>query len=370
MAIYIVRRTIQGLLVLFAATFLIYSIFVITPGGPRDQIEELQAQGAQGRPVSQAYIDQVIKRYKLDSPYPVNYLRWLFDPLDTEELDRNDNTRKIQKGLDVNILGMQIKGSGVLTLDFGTSLQVAKGDKSFELVMSRLGNTLALTVSSLLLSIIIALPIGIISAVRQYSRLDYTVTAFSFFGLSMPTFWLGLMLIVFAGVLAKQLNESGWSWVPYFPTGFAYDIDQENNLVNRIYHLVLPVAVLSFVSVAQYSRYVRASMLEVLRQDYVRTAWAKGLAQRAVILRHALRNALIPVITVITLSLPFLFSGAIATETIFSYPGMGQLYFTAVTYVDMPVAMTFLTIITTMIIFSNILADVLYAVADPRIHYS
>ncbi len=370
MAIYIVRRTLQGLLVLFAATFLIYSIFVITPGGPRDQIQELQANGVNGQAVSQAYIDQVIKRYKLDSPYPINYLRWLFDPQDTEELDRNDQTRKIQKGVNVNILGMEIKGSGVLTLDFGTSLQVAKGDKSFELVMSRLGNTVALTLSSLLLSIIIALPVGIISAVRQYSRLDYAVTTFSFFGLSMPTFWLGLMLIVFAGVLAKQLNQNGWTWVPYFPTGFAYDIDQENNLVNRIYHLVLPVTVLSFVNIAQYSRYVRASMLEVLRQDYVRTAWAKGLAQRAVILRHALRNALIPVITVITLSLPFLFSGAIATETIFSYPGMGQLYFTAVTYVDMPVAMTFLTIITTMIIFSNILADVLYAVADPRIHYS
>jgi peptide/nickel transport system permease protein len=137
-----------------------------------------------------------------------------------------------------------------------------------------------------------------------------------------------------------------------------------------MYHLILPVTVLSFVNVASYSRYVRSSMLEVLRQDYVRTAWAKGLAQRTVILRHALRNALIPVITVLTLSLPFLFSGAIVTEQVFSYPGMGKLFITAIFGLDIPLIMAFLLIITTLIVLSNILADVLYAVADPRIHYS
>ncbi len=189
----------------------------------------------------------------------------------------------------------------------------------------RLGNTLALTVTSLLLSLLIAFPIGIISAIRQYSLLDYTVTGFSFVGLSMPTFWLGLMLTIFLGVLAKQLNDSGWTWLPYLPTGYAYDTDQENYIINRIYHLILPVTVLSFVSVAQFSRFIRASMLEVMRQDYVRTAWAKGLGQRSIILRHALRNALIPTITIVSLSLPllFLFSGAVATEQVFSYPGMG-----------------------------------------------
>ncbi|MDQ5825074.1 MAG: ABC transporter permease [Chloroflexota bacterium] len=370
MAIYVIRRLFQGILVLLAATFLTYSIFVITPGGPQDQINELRAQGAGGRPVNERLINQILAAYKLDSPYPVNYLRWLFDPLETQELDRNDNTRYIPKGVDVNILGFQIKGSGLLTGDLGTSLQLAKGTPAMELVYARLGNTLALTVSALLISLLIALPVGIISAVKQYSKLDYTVTTFSFFGLSMPTFWLGLMLIIFAGIIAKQLNQNGWEWMPYLPTGFAYDIDQENNLVNRIYHLVLPVTVLAFVNIAQFARFVRASMLEVLRQDYVRTAWAKGSTQRSVILRHALRNALLPVITIVTLALPFLLSGAIATETIFSYPGMGQLFFAAITVVDLPVAMTFLTIVTILIITSNILADVLYAVVDPRIQYS
>jgi len=159
--------------------------------------------------------------------------------------------------------------------------------------------------------------------------------------------------------------------MPYLPTGFALDgPDQEGNIMNRIYHLVLPVTVLAFVNIAGFSRYVRSSMLEVLRQDYVRTAWAKGLAQRNVILRHALRNALIPVITVVTLSLPFLFSGAIAPETVFAYPGMGSLFVQAIFKLDGPLIMAFLLIITTLIVLSNILADVLYAVADPRIHYS
>lgn len=369
MLAYMVRRSIQGVLVLFAATFLIFSIFIITPGGPKDQIANLMVAG-NGKPTNPALIEQLTKAYKLDTPYPLNYLRWLFDPLDTSEVDRNNNNIVIPKGIDVNILGLQIKGSGVLTMDLGNSVAVAKGRKVLDLMGERMGNTLALTGSALLLSILVAFPIGVISAIRQYSRLDYTVTAFSFFGLSMPTFWMGLMLIIFFGVFAKQLHDGGWTWLPYFPTGFVSDIDQENNILNRIYHLVLPVTVLSFVSVAGFSRYVRASMLEVLRQDYVRTAWAKGLAQRTVIVRHALRNALIPVITVLTLSIPGLFSGAIATETIFSYAGMGQLFITAVTLVDIPLAMAFLLIITTLIIISNILADVLYAVADPRIHYS
>jgi peptide/nickel transport system permease protein len=367
MATYIIRRVIQGIIVLWAATLLIYSILVITPGGPKDQVAA--AAVSQGRSGNAKLAESLLKQYKLDSPYPISYLRWLFDPQDTIALDPDTND-PIQKGIDVNLFGWNIKGSGVLTFDFGTSVTVARGRNVMTLMGGRLGNTLALTTSSLLLSILIALPIGILSAIRQYSKLDYAVTGFSFVGLSMPTFWFGLMLIVFLGVFAKQLHEGGWTWLPYFSTGTAYDVDQQNNIINRIYHLILPVTVLSLVNVAQYSRYVRASMLEVLRQDYVRTAWAKGLSQRTVILRHALRNALIPVITVITLSLPFLFSGAIATETIFRYPGMGQLYITAVTSVDLPLAMSFLLIITALIIFSNLLADVLYAVADPRIHYS
>jgi peptide/nickel transport system permease protein len=236
----------------------------------------------------------------------------------------------------------------------------------------RIGNTLALMGLSTLISILIALPIGIIAAIRQYSRLDYTVTTFSFIGLSMPTFWLGLMLIIVFAILAKQLHDQGWTWLPYLPTGDTTDNEAPGtfNVINRIYHLILPVIVLSFVNIAGLSRYVRSSMLEVLRQDYVRTAWAKGLQQRSVILKHALRNALIPVITILTLTIPTLFSGAIITETIFNYFGMGRLYFQAVTGLDIPLVMGFLLIDVVLIVGANILADVLYAFADPRIRYS
>jgi peptide/nickel transport system permease protein len=188
----------------------------------------------------------------------------------------------------------------------------------------------------------------------------------------MPTFWLGLMMIIVFAVLAKQLHDDGWTWLPYLPTGDTTDNEPEGtfNVINRIYHLILPVIVLSFVNVAGLSRYVRSSMLEVLRQDYVRTAWAKGLQQRSIILKHAMRNALIPVITILTLTIPSLFSGAIITETIFNYFGMGRLYFQAVTALDIPLVMGFLLIDVVLIVLANILADVLYAFADPRIRYS
>lgn len=368
MTTYVIRRFIQGFVVLLLSTFVIYSLLVITPGGPADQIAALSQDRT--KTVSPALLKALLQAYKLDSPYPVNYLRWLFDPLDTTQIDPNDNTREIQKGINFELGPIHIQGAGVLTGDFGNSLQLAKGQNVIKLMTDRMGNTLALTVSALVLSILLAFPIGIISAIRQYSKLDYAVTAFSFVGLSMPTFWLGLMVVIFLAVIPKQLHDAGISWIPFLPTGFAYDTDQQDNTLNRIYHLVLPVTVLAFVNVAQLSRFVRGSMLEVLRQDYVRTAWSKGLAQRTVILRHALRNALIPVITVVTLSLPVLFSGAIATETVFSYPGMGKLFVASIFVLDIPLVMAFLLIITSLIIISNILADVLYAVADPRIHYS
>lgn len=368
MAVYIIRRLIQGFVVLALATLVIYTILIATPGGPRDQVEELRQQSTGSRRVSQAYVESILKAYKLDSPYPINYLRWLFDPTDTQEL--NEYNELVQKGIDVRIGDLHIAGSGVLTGNFGRSISIAKGLQVTDMLAGKVGNTLALTFSALVFSLIVAFPIGIISAIRQYSKIDYAVTAFSFVGLSMPTFWMGLMLIIFLAVLPKQMSLNGCTWCPYLPPGATYDIDRENDVINRIYHLVLPVVVLSFVQVASFSRYIRSSMLEVLRQDYVRTAWAKGLSQRVVILKHALRNALIPVITIVTLGLPFLFSGAIATETVFAYSGMGRLFVDAVFQIDMPLVMTFLLIITALIILCNIMADILYAVADPRIRYS
>jgi peptide/nickel transport system permease protein len=367
MTTYIIRRLLQGIVVLFLATFLIYSIILITPGGPQDQVNNLRYAQSSGQEINPRLLELLLKQYGLDKPYPINYLAWLFDPTETTDFDR-DTAEVVPKGID--LFGV-IKGSGVLTGDFGESASIAQGDSVLGMMGQRIGNTLALTVLATLVSIIIALPLGIISAIKQYSRLDYAVTGFSFVGLAMPSFWLGLMLIIFMAVLPKTWRESnGWQWLPFLPPGDTYDSQQEDNILNRIYHLVLPVSVLAFIQIASLSRFVRASMLEVLRQDYVRTAWAKGLSQRVVIIKHALRNALIPVITIITLSLPGLFSGAIITETVFAYFGMGRLYFQAVQAFDIPLVMGFLLIITSLIILSNILADILYAVADPRIRFS
>jgi peptide/nickel transport system permease protein len=371
MTTYVIRRLLQGVVVLFFSSFLIYSILILSPGGPRDQIQQLKTQKIGGKQVNPQLIDYYTKLYGLDKPYPLNYFLWLFDPSKTSQTvyDAKNHPSTVPIGID--LFGV-LKGDGVLTLDLGTSVQVDPKKPVIGLMGLRIGNTLALMGLSTLISILIALPIGIIAAIRQYSRLDYTVTTFSFIGLSMPTFWLGLMLIIVFAILAKQLHDQGWTWLPYLPTGDTTDNEAPGtfNVINRIYHLILPVIVLSFVNIAGLSRYVRSSMLEVLRQDYVRTAWAKGLQQRSVILKHALRNALIPVITILTLTIPTLFSGAIITETIFNYFGMGRLYFQAVTGLDIPLVMGFLLIDVVLIVGANILADVLYAFADPRIRYS
>jgi len=392
MTTYLIRRLIQGFVVLVLATFVIYTLLMITPGGPQDQINIYNSTrgGGQGT-VSKSFVRALEKAYKLGKyqedvvdaqgnishhagdlvyPWPTNYLAWLFDPNVTTDID-GVTQEVVQKGIHWNIFGMTIAGSGVLTGDLGDSINIAKGVSVTEMLGSRLANTLALTILAQTLTIFFAIPLGIIAAVRQYSRLDYTVTAFSFVGIAMPTFWMGLMLITFMAVIPKQLHiQNGWDWLPYLPPGNVTDPGKEDDIINHLYHLVLPVAVLTFFSVAGLSRFVRASMLEVLRQDYVRTAWAKGLTQRVVILKHALRNALIPVITIITLGLPALVSGAIITETVFAYAGMGKLYADAVFQLDIPIVMGLLLIITTLIVLSNILADVLFAVADPRIRFS
>jgi peptide/nickel transport system permease protein len=367
MTTYIIRRVIQGFLVLVGSSFLVYSMLIITPGGPLDQINGRGGEGA--HPIPKRILEELIKTYKLDKPYPINYLVWLFDPSDTTEIKGLDQV--VPKGIDLAVGDWHIKGSGILTGDFGRSVSLAKGLYVTDMIGSRIGYTLALTGTSLAISLLVALVIGIISAVKQYSKLDYAVTAFSFLGLSMPAFWLGLMLIMFLSVLPKLWHvQNHWDWMPFMPSGYISDTGQDGNVLNRIYHLALPVTVLSFLNIAAFARFVRSSMLEVLRQDYVRTAWAKGLSQRMVILRHALRNAMLPVITIVTLSLPGLIAGAIVTETVFSYAGMGKLFANAVFQLDLPILMCFLMLTTTAIVVSNILADLLFAVADPRIRLS
>jgi peptide/nickel transport system permease protein len=227
-----------------------------------------------------------------------------------------------------------------------------------------------------LFSLLIAIPIGIYSGVHQYSKVDYAVTTFAFFGSAMPVFWFGLMLILIFSYGFKQIG------IPYMPSGgtqlvreapagslLALMNSTPGSLVDRVVHIILPSMMLSLAYLAGWSRYMRSSMLEVLRQDYVRTARAKGLIERFVIIKHALRNALIPIITIVVFQIPGIFGGATLTETIFSYPGIGRLYFQALGASDWPVVMAILFISAVLVVFATLLGDVLYTIVDPRIRF-
>lgn len=265
---------------------------------------------------------------------------------------------------------------GILRLDFGLSWKLAAGQPVTSLLKSRLGNTLILMITATVVSLIIAIPIGIYSGVHQYSGTDYAVTTFAFFGSAMPVFWFGLMLILLFSYFFKQ-----WG-LPYMPSGGVVLVREasqgslesilsitKGSFVDRLVHIVLPAIMLSLLYMAGWSRYMRSSMLEVLRQDYVRTARAKGLIERVVIIKHALRNALIPIITIVVFQIPGIFGGAILTETVFSYPGIGRLYFDSLNASDWPVVMSILFIEAILVVFATLLGDVLYTVVDPRIRF-
>ncbi len=235
-------------------------------------------------------------------------------------------------------------------------------------------------ISSLMLSLLIGVPIGILSAVRQYSRFDYFFTTISFIGSSMPVFFFGLMLIL-AFSVAPVFLEDTLPWLPRLPSGLRvavrpYEVApwlprvDPGTPLDRMLHLAMPLTVLTFFNTATWSRFVRSSMLEVLRQDYVRTARAKGLVERVVIMKHALRNALIPFVTILVLQLPALFAGAIITETVFAWPGMGRLYVDALNRSDWPIALAFIFITAVLTVIATLLGDILYTVVDPRIKYT
>jgi peptide/nickel transport system permease protein len=207
-------------------------------------------------------------------------------------------------------------------------------------------------------TVIIAVPIGVLQAIRQYSWSDKIITTFETIGYAMPTFWLGLML---KQTFSVQLN--------LFPLFGENSFGKNGDILDLLWHLALPVTTLAIIQIAGWSRYMRASMLEVLRQDYIRTARSKGLTERSVVFKHALRNALIPIVTLLGLTVPALLSGAAITETVFSWPGLGWLSVQAVTDRDYPVVLATVMIGGVMVILGNLLADIAYAVVDPRITY-
>ena len=266
---------------------------------------------------------------------------------------------------------------GMVRMDFGFSWKLAPGQPVSDLIMSRLGNTIILMATAVIISLVIGIPIGVYSAVKQYSKMDYVATTFAFFGSAMPVFWFGLMLILIFSYQFKQwglpfMPSSGVSSVREAPPGsfLALLNATPGSLIDRSVHIILPALMLSLLYMAGWSRYSRSSMLEVLRQDYVRTARAKGLFERVVVTKHALRNALIPVITILVFDLAGIFSGAILTETIFSYPGMGRLYFDALGQSDWPVVMAYLFIVAVLVVIATLIRDIVYTIVDPRIRFS
>ena len=262
----------------------------------------------------------------------------------------------------------------VLQGDFGRSNVERR--PALGMILERFPATFYLMIVSFVGQLLIAIPIGIISAVKQYSLFDHFFTIVAYAGRSIPIFWFGLILII---VFHNGLDWPSWigeSWAgkPLFPGSGMYDVRLERELGSTplwdyLHHLILPVAMLSVFGAASYIRYMRASMLEVVHQDYIRTARGKGLKERAVLYGHALKNAAIPVVTIVAMDLPILFGGALFTETIFSWPGMGKLFFRSAQRVDYAVLMGIVMINATLIVAFNLMADVVYAFLDPRVRY-
>ena len=251
---------------------------------------------------------------------------------------------------------------GILHLDFGRSL--IDGSTVTSHIFDRLPNTLELTVTAILLGVLVSIPLGVAGALRRGSRLDHATTILSVGGFAVPQFWLGLVLILLFSVQFRA-----WG-LPWLPSSGAYSSFEGGDLLDRLAHLVLPATVLSFFYLSQWSRYVRSSLLEALSQDYVRTARAKGMGQRRVVYVHALRNAMMPLITLVGLELPALVSGGLIVEVVFGWPGIGRLAYERALQYDYTTVMGTTTFAALLVIFGNLLADVLYGVADPRIRYS
>ncbi len=317
---FVLRRLAHGLIILVGLSILVFTLLVATPGDP---VELIAASNPEIRPEDVKALRQY---YGLDDPVYVRYVKWLRSTL---------------------------RGDLGYSRTYGTPVVAILGE--------RLRNTLWLVGAALVVAFVVGILAGIYSALHQYSVADYVVTVLAFAGHSVPVFWQGIVFILIFAVWWPILPAGGML-TPGVPPGWPAFVD-------RLWHLVLPVVVLATFNTAVWARYMRSSMLEVVRQDYIRTARAKGSPEQLVIRRHALRNALIPIITLVALSIPGTLNGAVLTETVFSWPGMGLLLFQAVLGHDYNVAMAVLLFAALMTVVFNLLADVAYAMADPRIRY-
>ena len=371
------------ILVVLVASMAIYFLLYLAPGGPLDELNVAADRRAR---FSEQDIQRVAEYLGLHRGPAWGFVAWLTGEDWMENVPRSlwpKNGQGEPVSLQRPICRENVAkcSKGVLRFDFGISWSVARGSPVITVMAGRLRNTLILMVSATVVSLVVAVPVGIYSAVKQYSHADYLFTSFTFFGTAMPVFWFALLLIIFFGG-----NQSPWFkafGLPYLPTGNVMLVraPQAGSLLDLLnakpgswidvaVHTILPTTVLSMLYMAQWSRFMRSSMLEVLRQDYVRTARAKGLIERVVILKHALRNSLIPLTTIVVFQIPGIFGGAIITETVFNWKGMGYLYISAIGTNDYPVAMALLFITSFLVVVATLLGDILYTVIDPRIRLS
>ena len=391
---YLIRRSFQMLVVLFLSALACYWLLSIAPGGPWEGL--LTQQGSATRQIDREDIARIRARFELDLYFPFRFTRWLIgwpagpirigDQVFLNDLivgcfmtmDQTANGETQAVGCrDYTTMG-ELEGRrvsrGVAFGDFGNSWGILRDRPVSTVLLSRIPRTLQLLVTAITIALLIGVPLGLLSAVRQYSLFDYLTTFIAFVGSSMPTFFFALLLILTFSVLFKSL---GWL---YLPSGDAIGVRdyvipllgkiEAKSLLDQALRMIMPTSVLVLVSVAGWSRFVRSSMLEVLRQDYVRTARAKGLLENVVIFKHAFRNALIPFVTIVVFAIPGAFSGAVATETVFNWPGMGRLFFDALGRADYPVAMSILLIGAFLTVVATLLGDILYTVVDPRIRLS
>jgi len=315
---YILKRTLQAIPILLGASTLIFFLMHAAPGDPTSIYI---------RPdIDPVVIEQMRKNLGLDQPVHVQYVRWL---------------------------------SSFARGDFGFSFSQKR--PIIDIIKDTLPNTLLLSSVALVIIFSVGVLVGTIQAVRQYSWVDNVATVGAFFFYSMPSFWFGLMLILLLSYKFQLLPASQMTSVnfEFLPAGEQW--------VDRLKHLLMPALALGIGSAASVARYMRSGMLEQIRQDYVRTARAKGLSERVVVFKHAMRNALIPIITLLGLTLPFLVGGAVLIETIFAWPGMGRLIVTAIFQRDYPVVLAIAFVSSIMVILGSLIADILYSVVDPRV---
>lgn len=340
---YILRRLLQAIPLLLIISFILF-VLMQNIGDP------LATMGGRVPPRAEDK-ERLRRQLGLDQPLFTQYTFWLIGN-DWTSVDRDGDGEPETPGT----------RRGVLRGDFGDSIVTRQ--PAIEVIGERVPNTLILMLTSEVVIIVGALIIGIYAAIRQYSLLDNIITAFSFIVYSVPIFLLALLLMyVFA------VNFKRWG-LPYFPTTGMYEPSEGRTLAQVAWHLVLPVASIALVSIAGYSRFIRASMLDVIKSDYIRTARAKGISERRTLFIHAFRNAALPLVTLIGLDIPFLLAGAVVTETIFAWPGLGRLFIEHLGRADFSVLMGLLMIISTSVVIFQLLTDLTYTLLDPRIRYS